>query len=71
MAPPVGFEPTLPPPEGGALSPELRGLSEQNPTQRALDRGNAARHPQVSRAPVVALPLSVGTRDVSDENAPF
>jgi transposase len=24
-APPVGFEPTLPPPEGGALSPELRG----------------------------------------------
>ena len=25
-APPVGFEPTLPPPEGGALSPELRGL---------------------------------------------
>src|SRR5215211_3470740 len=26
MVPPVGFEPTLPPPEGGALSPELRGL---------------------------------------------
>ena len=25
VAPPVGFEPTLPPPEGGALSPELRG----------------------------------------------
>ena len=25
--PPVGFEPTPPPPEGGALSPELRGLS--------------------------------------------
>ncbi|MFM2022735.1 MAG: hypothetical protein RIR89_127, partial [Actinomycetota bacterium] len=24
-APPVGFEPTLPPPEGGALSPELWG----------------------------------------------
>ena len=24
--PPVGFEPTHPPPEGGALSPELRGL---------------------------------------------
>src|ERR1700722_4004258 len=23
--PPVGFEPTPPPPEGGALSPELRG----------------------------------------------
>ncbi len=25
VAPPVGFEPTPPPPEGGALSPELRG----------------------------------------------
>ena len=25
VVPPVGFEPTLPPPEGGALSPELRG----------------------------------------------
>jgi hypothetical protein len=23
--PPTGFEPVLPPPEGGALSPELRG----------------------------------------------
>lgn len=23
--PPAGFEPALPPPEGGALSPELRG----------------------------------------------
>src|SRR5712691_3954702 len=26
-APPVGFEPTHPPPEGGALSPELWGLA--------------------------------------------
>ncbi len=25
MVPPAGFEPALPPPEGGALSPELRG----------------------------------------------
>src|ERR1700751_1412634 len=25
--PPAGFEPALPPPEGGALSPELRGLT--------------------------------------------
>jgi hypothetical protein len=29
-APPVGFEPTPPPPEGGALSPELRGLTVRN-----------------------------------------
>ncbi len=27
VAPPAGFEPALPPPEGGALSPELRGPS--------------------------------------------
>jgi hypothetical protein len=27
--PPAGFEPALPPPEGGALSPELRGLGDQ------------------------------------------
>ena len=27
-APPAGFEPALPPPEGGALSPELRGPGE-------------------------------------------
>jgi hypothetical protein len=26
FAPPAGFEPAHPPPEGGALSPELRGL---------------------------------------------
>ncbi len=26
IVPPAGFEPALPPPEGGALSPELRGL---------------------------------------------
>ena len=27
LAPPVGFEPTHPAPEAGALSPELRGPS--------------------------------------------
>ena len=26
LVPPAGFEPALPPPEGDALSPELRGL---------------------------------------------
>ena len=29
MAPQAGFEPALPPPEGGALSPELRGLGQE------------------------------------------
>ena len=28
VAPPAGFEPAHPPPEGGALSPELRGLQD-------------------------------------------
>ncbi len=28
MVPPVGFEPTHPAPEAGALSPELRGRAE-------------------------------------------
>src|SRR5690242_16724098 len=30
--PPAGFEPALPPPEGGALSPELRGPYLKNPS---------------------------------------
>ncbi|GIH06638.1 recombinase [Rhizocola hellebori] len=29
LVPPAGFEPAPPPPEGGALSPELRGLSDR------------------------------------------
>ncbi len=34
--PPAGFEPAPPPPEGGALSPELRGPDQQqSPYQRA------------------------------------
>ena len=42
-APPAGFEPALPPPEGGALSPELRGPGEtiyqrepSSPHQRSI-----------------------------------
>src|SRR5947208_3293822 len=34
VVPPAGFEPALPPPEGGALSPELRGPCEDNPSAR-------------------------------------
>src|SRR5688572_12738860 len=46
--PPAGFEPALPPPEGGALSPELRGrhdpetVAERPP---ALLAGNTATTP--------------------------
>lgn len=50
LVPPAGFEPALPPPEGGALSPELRGLSDPRTVQHrgpvrargAYDRVRAA-----------------------------
>jgi hypothetical protein len=42
--PPAGFEPALPPPEGGALSPELRGL------------GTPTRLPVHGKAPAAAAP---------------
>ncbi len=34
VVPPAGFEPALPPPEGGALSPELRGPYPDEPSLR-------------------------------------
>ena len=34
VVPPAGFEPALPPPEGDALSPELRGLGEAEISSR-------------------------------------
>src|ERR1700751_1236670 len=45
--PPAGFEPALPPPEGGALSPELRGpitrpMPEHNSECRDTHRFRAA-----------------------------
>jgi hypothetical protein len=44
VAPPVGFEPTLPAPEADALSPELWGLRDvgKSTSERAL-LGHAAR----------------------------
>ena len=42
MAPPVGFEPTLPAPEADALSPELWGLSDAGKsTSESARRGHA------------------------------
>src|SRR5579875_1751361 len=38
--PPAGFEPALPPPEGGALSPELRG---PNPIRLPINLGRVVR----------------------------
>jgi hypothetical protein len=55
-APPTGFEPAHPPPEGGALSPELRGLgTEEEHYQsswvgRASAWGSRAHGPGWSRA---------------------
>src|SRR3954454_15099357 len=37
VVPPAGFEPAPPPPEGGALSPELRGLGHaEASSERAM-----------------------------------
>src|SRR6476620_7454640 len=36
VVPPTGFEPALPPPEGGALSPELRGRAYRWAVWQAL-----------------------------------
>jgi hypothetical protein len=38
-APPAGFEPALPPPEGGALSPELRGRAAMGDGGRVAHTG--------------------------------
>jgi CheY-like chemotaxis protein len=42
--PPAGFEPAHPPPEGGALSPELRGLSDGKVTREPAADGRAGRY---------------------------
>ena len=44
-APPAGFEPALPPPEGGALSPELRGPARPGTSAEAI-RGAPTRRIQ-------------------------
>ena len=43
VVPPAGFEPALPPPEGGALSPELRGPYVDNPSAPPLRVAGAPR----------------------------
>ena len=43
VVPPAGFEPALPPPEGGALSPELRGPCVDNPSARLVRTAGAPR----------------------------
>ena len=42
QVPPVGFEPTHPPPEGGALSPELRGPALRHAEHYQPGRGGRA-----------------------------
>src|SRR5262249_40174203 len=48
--PPAGFEPAHPPPEGGALSPELRGLRDLKKISRAITRPAKRGRPRPCRA---------------------
>ncbi len=63
--PPAGFEPAHPPPEGGALSPELRGLQgKQSYRTRtvALVRQSARRKLPMCTATPHAFSSSTTTR---------
>jgi hypothetical protein len=55
LAPPARFELALPPPEGGALSPELRGPRQSTgPLPGEGPKGNVPAQP---RPPIRLLPL--------------
>src|SRR5256885_4355746 len=59
--PPAGFEPALPPPEGGALSPELRGPQRpQKPYQHRADTQGDPLRRQRRRVQLVQLVPEVG-----------
>jgi hypothetical protein len=75
VVPPAGFEPAHPPPEGGALSPELRGLvsvgqrkSYQPPRRRrtAVVRAPGAGRPRARRA---AAPWCAPRRSASPRSS--
>ena len=51
MAPPAGFEPAPPPPEGGALSPELRGLGLHEATSHPAARRTRPSPPTAGSLP--------------------
>ena len=63
VVPPTGFEPALPPPEGGALSPELRGpCAQRRVAPGRADPSQPSSQPAFDRAPstaalVIARPL--------------
>jgi site-specific DNA recombinase len=59
--PPVGFEPTPPPPEGGALSPELRGPLPRTLAHPADHGGGGVAGGQVA----LALPRTTAEVDIS------
>ena len=76
MAPPAGFEPALPPPEGGALSPELRGpvftrLGGDDLTGAVFPLRNPDRIPRIPRASPAYRHVSPdGSRSSSGDAAP-
>src|SRR3712207_2030207 len=62
VVPPAGFEPALPPPEGGALSPELRGPYVDNPSAPPSSsvEGTLRHHDRCSGASRTALIIARG-----------
>src|SRR5690348_10534597 len=56
--PPAGFEPAPPPPEGGALSPELRGLGLHEVTSREPRAVTAVGSLALDELPVPRLGLA-------------
>src|SRR3954465_8679506 len=68
LVPPAGFEPAPPPPEGGALSPELRG--RQTPTAYQRCRGSTGHAGTSAPAPAVTDPAADGAGRPGRNSAP-
>ena len=62
MAPPARFELALPPPEGGALSPELRGRAISVPKPVRAERNVPAWH--AAPGPSVFLDVTSHVREL-------
>src|SRR2546423_2685584 len=63
--PPAGFEPALPPPEGGALSPELRGPCNWRRVAEARDV------PPEGYAPPLLTPLRLRVQPLQQSLQPL
>ena len=67
----VTFEPAPPPPEGGALSPELRGLGRSSRPSARLDRGRMYQSGRLLAARRTRRPFHRGCPPAGGEAARF